>query len=125
MSLSSLAESSKTLLFHTLFIAVDICWPATALPMGMTCEKSMLVTPSQDILDALDQADDHYASDLSRFAERDSVANVRAAAVAAALVSTYRASLGISFEDSPAFASRLLGKYISLAYGFNTKAERI
>lgn len=83
---------------------------AIALPMGMACENSMLQALPQDIRDALEQADEHYTSDLSRFAERDSVVNVRGAAIAEALISTYQASLGIEYEDSPAFASRLLGK---------------
>ncbi|KAI5114969.1 hypothetical protein M0805_001887, partial [Coniferiporia weirii] len=90
MSLSSLAEST------------------IALPMGLTCENSTLYSPPQDILEALEQAEEHFASDLARFSERDSVMNVRGAAVAAALVSTYQASLGKEIKDSPIFASRLL-----------------
>ena len=75
----------------------------------MSSEKRKLPTPPQDILDALQQADEHYISDLSRFSERDSVANVRSAAISEALISTYQASIGLSYEDSPAFAARLLG----------------
>ncbi|EJC97616.1 uncharacterized protein FOMMEDRAFT_171563 [Fomitiporia mediterranea MF3/22] len=95
MSLGSLAEST------------------IALPMGMTCEKSLLQAPPQDIVDALQQADEHYISDLSRFSGRGFVYDVRATAIAAARISIYEASLGIAFEDSPAFASRLLGKFLS------------
>ncbi|KAL5480941.1 ESP1 [Sanghuangporus weigelae] len=96
MSLSSLAEST------------------IALPLGMSSEKRILPAPPQDILDALQQADEHYVSDLSRFSERDSVANVRFAAVAEALISTYQASIGVTYEDSPAFASHLLDMACSI-----------
>lgn len=64
----------------------------------------------QDILDALEQADELFVSDLSKLAERDAVVNVRSAAIAAALVSTYRASLLHENEFSPALVSRLLGE---------------
>ncbi|KAL5499098.1 ESP1 [Sanghuangporus vaninii] len=96
MSLSSLAEST------------------IALPLGMSSEKRILPVPPQDILDALQQADEHYVSDLSRFSERDSVANVRFAAVAEALISTYQASIGVAYEGSPAFASHLLDMACSI-----------
>ncbi|KAH8113830.1 peptidase family C50-domain-containing protein [Phellopilus nigrolimitatus] len=90
MTLSSLAEST------------------IALPMGITCEKAMHYSPPQDILEALEQADEHYASDLMRFAGRDSVVHVRGAAVATALVSTYQASLGNAAKESSAWAARML-----------------
>ncbi|THH12059.1 hypothetical protein EW145_g215 [Phellinidium pouzarii] len=90
MSLSSLAEST------------------TALPMGLICENSVSYSPPQDILESLEQADEHYVSDLTRFSERDSVMNVRGAAIAAALVSTYQSTLGKATKYSPTFTSRLL-----------------
>ncbi|KAL5522623.1 hypothetical protein ACEPAG_8640 [Sanghuangporus baumii] len=96
MSLSSLAEST------------------IALPLGMSSEKRILPAPPQDILDALQQADEHYVSDLSRFSERDGVANVRFAAVAEALISTYQASIGVTYEDNSAFASHLLDMACSI-----------
>ena len=74
----------------------------------MSCEKAVY-KPPQDILEALQQADEHFASDLSRFADRDSVTNFRCAAVTSALISTYKASLNVATEQTPAFAAHLLG----------------
>ena len=56
----------------------------------MSSETSSLYTPPQDIVDALEQAEEHYASDLMRFADRDSIINVRAAAVSAVLTAIYK-----------------------------------
>lgn len=108
MSLSSLAESSTSnhfyLEFGTEFIVV------IALPAGMRADEEINCDPPQDILDALEQADELFVSDLTKLAERDSVVNVRGAAIAAALISTYRASLLQTAEYSPALVSHLLGK---------------
>lgn len=75
----------------------------------MSSTTLSLYTPPQDILDALEQAEEHYASDLSRFADRDSIGNVRAAAVSAALTSVYQTPTGASQKDAALYASRLLG----------------
>ena len=80
--------------------------------MGMSSASASLHTPPQDILDALEQAEEHYASDLSRFADRDCVNNVRAAAVSAALTSVYQTPIGLSKENAATLASHLLGLYL-------------
>lgn len=77
--------------------------------MGMSSTTTSFYAPPQDILDALEQAEEHFASDLSRFAERDSISNVRAAAVSASLTSVYQTSTGVSQKDASVYASRLLG----------------
>ena len=77
--------------------------------MGMASANSTLYTPPQDILNALEQADEHYVSDLSRFADRDHVINVRAAALSAALTSVYQTPTGTSQRNAAIYTSHLLG----------------
>lgn len=88
-------------------------WIAIALPLGMASPSASLYTPPQDITDALEQAEEHYASDLSRLADLDSVSNVRAAAISAALTSVYQTPTGLSKEDAASFVSHVLGKFLA------------
>lgn len=109
MSLNSLAESSKRFPFLVCSSKLKFA-QVIALPMGMTREKSVLYSPSQDVQEALDQADDLLSEGLKKHATRNDVLQLRNMAVSGALVSIYQASLGKSSTHGPSLAAQLLGK---------------
>ena len=77
--------------------------------MGMTRESTLLPAPSQEVQEALDQADDLLSEGLEKHAERNDVIQLRNIAVSGALLSIYQASLGNSNSRGPALAAQLLG----------------
>ncbi|KAG2038447.1 peptidase family C50-domain-containing protein [Suillus americanus] len=91
MFLSSLAEST------------------IALPMGMTSDRVVSLTPStQDILSTLDQAEKLFWADLALTADRGNVHHVREATINLALIKALQTSLGKGGKDGPIIAARLL-----------------
>ncbi|KAG2136721.1 peptidase family C50-domain-containing protein [Suillus clintonianus] len=91
MFLSSLAEST------------------IALPMGMTSDRAVSLTPStQDILSALDHAEKLFWADLALTADRGHVPHVREATINLALIKALQTSLGKGEKDGPIIAARLL-----------------
>ncbi|KAG1861269.1 peptidase family C50-domain-containing protein [Suillus subluteus] len=91
MFLSSLAEST------------------IALPMGMTSNRVVSLTPStQDILCTLDQAEKLFWADLALTADRGNVPHVREVTINLALIEALQTSLGKGGKDGPIIAARLL-----------------
>ncbi|KAG2081359.1 peptidase family C50-domain-containing protein [Suillus cothurnatus] len=91
MFLSSLAEST------------------IALPMGMTSDRAVSLTPStQDILSTLDHAEKLFWADLALTADRGNVPHVRETTINLAIIKALQTSLGNGGKDGPIIAARLL-----------------
>lgn len=91
MFLSSLAEST------------------IALPMGMTSDRAVSLTPStQDILSTLDHAEQLFLADLALTVDRGNVPHVREATTNLALIKALQTSLGKGGKDGPIIAAHLL-----------------
>ncbi|KAG1775528.1 peptidase family C50-domain-containing protein [Suillus placidus] len=80
-----------------------------ALPMGMTSDRVVSLTPStQDILSTLDHAEKLFWADLALTADRGNVPHVREATINLALIKALQTSLGKGGKDEPIIAARLL-----------------
>lgn len=78
--------------------------------MGMLCDGSPMRMPSQEVIEALRNAEEIYSTGLSTFFERGSIMHMRECAISLALIKGFQTALGTAGKTGPAVAARFLGK---------------
>lgn len=79
--------------------------------MGMYTNQSIGSGSAQYIINALDQAEEHFWSSLSQLAQRGNVLDIRESAVALAVIKSFQTSMGKKDDKIHVMVSRLLGGY--------------
>ncbi|KAJ6475784.1 cysteine peptidase C50 [Mycena vitilis] len=80
-----------------------------ALPMGMSTDKALTLSPSTvDILHTLDHAEQLFWLDFTLFSRRGDASRVREAVVSLALIRALQTSLGKSGDQDPVLVAGLL-----------------
>ena len=110
MFLSSLTESSKS--YAPLLPAASSPSPlAIAVPLGMGGKDQIRLSLStNEVMDALADAEEHYWNHLSMTVMTGNVMRIREAATMLVLIGAFRTSLGDRRSGVPSVMAGLLGK---------------
>lgn len=82
--------------------------------MGMHTNQRIGSGSAQDIVNTLDEAEEHFWSSLSVLAQRGNVLDIRESAIALAVIKSFQTSMGKKDEKIHVMMSRLLGEYHSV-----------
>ncbi|KAJ6525608.1 peptidase family C50-domain-containing protein [Mycena capillaripes] len=95
--------------FRTDMFLSSVTESTIALPMGMSADKALTLSPStHDILHTLDHAEQLFWLDFTLFSRRGDVSRVRDAVVSLALIRALQTSLGKSGNQDPVLVAGLL-----------------
>lgn len=79
--------------------------------MGMHTKQKIGSGSAQDIINTLDQAEEHFWNSLSILAQRGNVLDIRESAVALAVIKSFQTSMGKRDDRIHVMVSRLLGEH--------------
>ncbi|KAJ7097786.1 cysteine peptidase C50 [Mycena belliarum] len=95
--------------FRTDMFLSSLTESTIALPMGMSTDKALALSPStHDILHTLDHAEQLFWLDFTLFSRRGDVSRVRDAVISLALIRALQTSLGKSGNQDPVLVAGLL-----------------